>query len=314
MDVSIIISIYNEEENIEKLYNELAVVLRGMGVVYEIIIVDDGSTDSSFSIIKDLSKKDNLVKAVRLKRNFGQTAAMACGIDHAKGDILIFSDADLQNDPNDIPGLLKKLDEGFDMVNGWRRDRKDLLLTRKIPSRIANKIISIIGGVYLHDYGCTLRACRRQVFDSIKLYGEMHRFIPLLASWCGARITEIEVNHRPRKFGRSKYGLMRIPKVLLDLLTAKFLVSFSTRPIYVFGMLGFMALILGLGSSIIVFYRAFVLGRFEATPMIFFMVLFMITGIQFILMGFLAEMITRIYHESRNRPVYLIREEVNFKK
>jgi glycosyltransferase involved in cell wall biosynthesis len=314
MDLSIIIPIRNEEENIERLYNELVPVLKGTGKSYEIIMVDDGSSDSSFSIIKNLSVKDASVKAIKLKRNFGQTAAMACGIDCAEGDVLIFSDADLQNDPKDIPMLLAKLNENYDMVNGWRRNRKDALFTRKIPSMIANKIISIIGGVYLHDYGCTLRACKRQAFDNVKLYGEMHRFIPLLVSWGGARITEIEVNHRPRKFGRSKYGLMRTPKVLLDLLTAKFLVSFSTKPIYVFGTLGVFSLILGLVTSIIVFYRAFVLGRFEATPMIFFMGLFITTGIQFILMGFLAEMITRTYHESQNRPIYLIKEGINLKR
>ena len=311
MELSIIIPIYNEEQNIERLYESLNSVLKRIEKSYEIILVDDGSTDKSFSIVKEISCKDALIKVLKLKRNFGQTAAMACGIEHAKGEVFVFSDADLQNDPADIPKLLEELDKGYDMVSGGRRFRKDALLTRKIPSMVANKIISIVGGVHLHDYGCTLKVCRRDIFDNVKLYGEMHRFIPLLASWGGARITEIPVDHQSRKFGKSKYGLIRIPKVLLDLLTVKFLVSFSTKPIYVFGAIGITSLILGAITTSVVLYRAFVLGRFYASPMIFFMILFLTGGLQFILMGFLAEMITRTYHESQNRAIYTVKETIN---
>ncbi|MBI4228113.1 MAG: glycosyltransferase family 2 protein, partial [Deltaproteobacteria bacterium] len=246
VDLSIVIPVLNEAENLDPLYAQLTLALGNSNKSYEIIFIDDGSTDSSYEILENLQKEDGRVQVIRFRRNFGQAAAFSAGFDYARGDVIITMDADLQNDPLDIPKLLKKLEDGYDVVSGWRIDRKDQFLTRQLPSRIANFIISRMTEVKLHDYGCSLKAYRREVVKNIKLYGEMHRFIPALASWMGIKVSEIPVNHSPRSSGKSKYGLMRTVRVLLDLLTVKFLLGYSTRPIQIFGLLGGLCFSLGL--------------------------------------------------------------------
>lgn len=308
---SIIIPLMNEQDNIEPLYLELNSALRKAAQGYEVIFIDDGSTDDSLAVIKRIQSKDKAVKVVSFKRNCGQTAAIAAGFDFAKGDILITMDADLQNDPSDIPRLVELIDRGYDVVSGWRKARKDNFLLRKLPSYLANKLISVVTKVILRDYGCTLKAYRKDIVKDIKLYGEMHRFLPALAVWAGAKVTEVEVGHRPRVKGRSKYGIGRTFKVLLDLITIKFLMNYSTKPNYVFGGMGIISLLFGLVSLAIVSYRIFVLKRMEATPLVFMMVIFFTVGVQFILMGLLAEVLVRTHFESQDKPVYLIREKIN---
>lgn len=310
--VSIIIPFCNEELSLPALLEELRPVLNQFHKASELILVDDGSTDKGAEIVQKIAEKDSRIKLISFRKNFGQTAAWASGIDHASGQILVFIDADLQNDPKDIPGLVAKLaEEDYDLVSGWRKNRRDKLFTRKIPSFFANKLISFVTGVHLHDYGCSLKAYRAELIKNIHLYGEMHRFLPAYAVIEGARILEIPVSHRPRRCGQSKYGISRTFKVLLDLLTVKFLGGFSTKPIYAFGTLGGLSFLLGLVAFSIVAYRALVLGRAYASPMVFLMVVFLITSTQFIMMGLLAEIIVRIYHESQLKTIYRVRKTIN---
>lgn len=312
--VSIIIPFYNEEESIRPLFIKLMEVFPSLPKGSEVIFIDDGSTDKSNEIVRQLCDKHSFVRCVLLSRNFGQTAAWAAGIQHARGEILVFLDCDLQNDPADIPRLLNKLNEGYDVVSGWRKKRKDKLFTRRIPSWIANALISRITGVRLHDYGCSLKAYRRDVIKDVKLYGEMHRFLPAYTSWAGARTAEIVVEHHPRKFGTSKYGLVRIFKVSLDLITVKFLGSYVTKPIYFFGAIACALFLLGLVTFGIVAYRVLILNRLQATPMAFMMVLFFVTAVQFISIGLLAEIAIRTHYEAQNITAYKVRETWNLEK
>lgn len=308
-NLSLIIPVYNEAENLPILYDCIQEVLRSVPSIWEIIFVEDGSRDHSFDILKSLVEKDpEHVRVVAFRRNFGQTAAITAGIDHAQGEIIVLLDADLQNDPADIPRLLAKLDEGYDLVSGWRKDRKDNRLTRTIPSNLANSLISWVTGVHLHDYGCTLKAYRREVLEGFRLYGEMHRFIPVFAHSVGARITEMPVRHHERKFGRANYGLDRTLKIILDLFTVKFLLNYSHKPMRLFGGAG-MLLISGGGG--LLFYL-FIRRTFEGVPVLgspLFQlgVMFLILGFQSILMGLIAEILARTYHESQSKPTYTVR-------
>jgi glycosyltransferase involved in cell wall biosynthesis len=310
LDVSVVVPLLNEEKNIRPLYKEIGDALAGR-YDYEIIFVDDGSTDGSFAILAELAKGDPRVRVIKLRRNFGQTAAMSAGFDHARGKIICPCDGDRQNDPADIPNLVAKLDEGYDIVSGWRKKRHDKAITRRLPSMIANKLIAYITGVGLHDFGCTLKAYRREVLAETRLYGEMHRFIPALAGWAGARIGELVVNHRPRTAGVAKYGIGRTFKVILDLITVKFLGSYSTKPIYIFGGMGGIC---GFGAAIsglIVLYQKFISDpplSMNRNPLLILTAILIITSVQFILMGLLAEIMVRTYHESQNRPTYVIKE------
>jgi glycosyltransferase involved in cell wall biosynthesis len=309
IDVSVVIPVFNEAENLEDLHRELAAAGAGTGRAVEFIYIDDGSRDDSFAVLKKLQAGDRRVKVIRLRRNFGQTAALAAGFDHARGGVIVTLDADLQNDPADIPRLLAKLDEGFDIVSGWRRDRKDRFLTRRLPSRLANRIISRITGVRLHDYGCTLKAFRREVVKNINLYGELHRFIPAIASTIGVAIAEVPVNHRPRTRGRSKYTIMRTPRVVLDLLTVKFLLSYSTRPLQIFGLFGLVSGVVGLAIALVLSYDRLVLRQgIGNRPLLLLAILLIVIGIQFITLGLLAEIMVRAYHESAAKRIYHIKE------
>lgn len=309
MNISVIVPLLNEEENIEVLYRELIDQLRELGQKFEVIFVDDGSTDRTFEILSKIQKDDSRVKVISFRKNFGQTAALSAGFDHAKGDIIVTLDADLQNDPQDIPKLLEKLNEGYDLVNGWRFDRKDPFLTRRLPSIIANKIISLITRVTLHDYGCTLKAFRKEVTKNIRLYGEMHRFIPAIASGMGISICEVKVNHRARKYGKSKYGISRTIRVILDLITVKFLLSYATRPIQVFGLLGFCSGIIGFAIAIyLTIQRQFFEIPLANRPLLLLAILLIFIGLQFVTLGLIAELQARTYHEAQNKPIYVIRE------
>ncbi len=309
--LSILIPIFNEEESISPLYDRLITALKKTGRPYEVIFIDDGSSDSSLEILLDISKRNPNVKVISLSRNFGQTAALSAGIDFSSGEILIPMDGDLQNDPEDILSLLQKIEEGYDVVSGWRKTRKDPFFTRRFPSMIANKIISSIGGVRLHDYGCMLKAYKRDILKNIRLYGEMHRFIPLYAHWIGARVSEIPVNHFPRRSGSSKYGLSRIFKVVLDLMVVKFLLSYSQKPIYVFGGMGLL-MMLGaiLSGGFAIYLKIFKGISFILTPLPLLSVLLLMLGFLSILMGFLAEILTRTYYESQRKPTYQIKETI----
>ena len=309
MDISVVVPVMDEEESLEEFYSSLKGVLDKLGKSYEIIFIDDGSEDGSFKILKNLAKKDRNILVIKFRTNFGQTAALSAGFKYAQGNIVITLDADLQNDPEDIPKLLKKIDEGYDVVSGWRRKRKDKLLTRRIPSFFANKVISRITGVHLHDYGCTLKAYRREVVENIDLYGQMHRFMPALARWVGASICEVAVRHCPRKYGRSKYGLSRTITVILDLITVRFLLSFSTKPIQIFGLLGIISGAIGFVIGIVlVIQRQLFLVPMGNRPMLFLAVLLIFVGMQFISIGLLGEMQVRTYHESQNKPTYVVKE------
>lgn len=309
MLLSVIIPLLNEEENIPLLYEELKDVLDTLDKQYEILFIDDGSTDKSLELLRDLQNSDSHVVVVSFRKNFGQTAAMAAGFDFALGDVIITMDADLQNDPKDIPRLLEQITAGNDVVTGWRFDRKDTFINRRLPSIIANKIISKTTGVNLHDYGCTLKAFRKEVIKSVKLYGEMHRFIPAIASGMGIDFTEVKVNHRARRFGTSKYGISRTIRVLLDLMTVKFLLSYSTRPIQVFGLMGVVSGGIGfLIALIMTFQRQFFGVPLSDRPLLFLAVLLIFIGIQFISLGLIAELQARTYHESQNKPVYHIKK------
>jgi glycosyltransferase involved in cell wall biosynthesis len=307
-DLSVVVPLLNEQDNIGPLYEQITQTLKDK-YNYEIIFVDDGSSDGSFDILADLQKADNRMRVISFRKNFGQTAALSAGFAHAKGKIIIAIDADLQNDPADMPDMIDKLNEGFDVVSGWRKKRHDNAITRLLPSKTANWLISRITGVKLHDYGCTLKVYRREVLEETKLYGEMHRFIPALASWSGARIAEMTVNHRPRTAGKTKYGIGRTLKVILDLITVKFLGSFSTKPIYIFGGLGLASGIGAIASGWFVIYQKiakdFAINR---NPLLVLTALLITATIQFILMGLLAELLVRTYHESQNRPTYVIKQ------
>jgi glycosyltransferase involved in cell wall biosynthesis len=309
-ELSLIVPVYNEEENLPILMEAICLSLQPLNREWEVIFVDDGSTDRGLDVLKRLVENDpEHVRVLVFRRNFGQTAAIAAGIDHSRGSIIILLDADMQNDPADIPILLAKLDEGYDLVSGWRKDRKDNRLTRTIPSNMANGLISRVTGVHLHDYGCTLKAYRRDSLEGFRLYGEMHRFIPVFAHSIGARITELPVRHHPRKFGKAKYGLERTIKVVLDLFTVKFLLDYSHKPMRIFGGAG---VLLMFGSGILLSYL-FIRKVFEGisilgSPLFQLGVMFFILGFQSILMGLIAELLARTYHESQKKPTYTIRK------
>ncbi|MHB8708283.1 MAG: glycosyltransferase family 2 protein [Desulfuromonadales bacterium] len=312
MRVSLVIPIFNEEENIPGLCAELATVFAAPPFDVEFICVDDGSSDRSFSVLDELAATDSRLKVVRLRRNFGQTAAMSAGFDHATGDVVIPMDGDLQNDPADVVRLLAKLDEGYDIVSGWRKDRQDRMLSRRLPSVLANSLISKMTGVYLHDYGCTLKAYRREVLERINLYGELHRFVPALASQVGAKVTEIPVNHRARQAGKSKYGIDRTLRVVLDLITVKFLLKYSTRPMQLFGKwsaLTFLAA--GASGATTLYMKLFEQLPMNRNPLLVLTAFLLFTGVQFLVLGLLAELVTRTYHEVQDKPVYIVRETLN---
>ncbi len=316
MKVSLVVPCLNEEDNIPRLVEEIDKMGLTLGHELEVILIDDGSRDQTPAIIKALAQRDPRYRAIIFRRNFGQTAAMVAGFDHATGDVIVPLDADLQNDPADIPRLVAELEKGFDVVSGWRKQRQDKLLSRRLPSVLANRLIARVGGVDIHDYGCTLKAYRRSVLDNVRLYGEMHRFIPIHAAWAGARVTELVVNHRPRVAGVSNYGVGRTFKVLLDLLTVKLLGSYATKPIYFFGFYGF--LLLGMGGACGVAVAALKLSQalfdsywqhtFSLGLLGAFLVLL---GVQSVMLGLLAELQVRTYHESQRKPIYLVRESVN---
>jgi len=309
IDLSLIIPVFNEQENLKQLYKEITASCEELDKSYQVVFVDDGSTDNSLDILIEMQKKDPRIRVIRLRKNFGQTAALSAGFDHSQGDIVITLDADLQNDPSDFGKLIHKIEQGYDLVSGWRKKRKDKLLTRRIPSKIANWIISMITRVKLHDYGCTLKAFRRDVIKNINLYGEMHRFIPAIASNIGVSIAEVKVNHRPRRYGKSKYSLMRFIKVVLDLLTVKFLLSYSTRPLQIFGIFGLISGLAGGIIGLILSYQRLILKQGIADrPLLLLAVLLMVIGFQFITLGLLAEILVRAYHESIEKRIYYIRE------
>jgi len=314
-DLSLVIPVYNEEESLCLLFDTIQQALKPLERAWEVIFVDDGSRDKSLDVLQTLVEKDpEHVRLVVFRRNFGQTAAISAGVDYAQGEIIILLDADLQNDPGDIPLLLAKLDEGYDLVSGWRKDRQDNRLTRTIPSNLANGLISWVTGVHLHDYGCTLKAYRRDALVGFRLYGEMHRFIPVFAHSVGARITELPVRHHSRKFGKAKYGLDRTLKVILDLFTVKFLLDYSHKPIRLFGGAG-MLLISGSGILLLYLFIRRLLENVPVlgSPLFQLGVMFFILGFQSILMGLIAELLARTYHESQAKPTYTIRKIFNIK-
>ncbi|MEA3489044.1 MAG: glycosyltransferase family 2 protein [Candidatus Omnitrophota bacterium] len=309
MDISIIIPVYNEENNIGPLFAEIREILDKLGKSCETIFVNDGSTDKTLRELKKVRESDPRVKIINFNRNFGQTPAIMAGFEHSKGEIIILMDGDMQNDPRDIPKLIDKLDSGFDLVSGWRRKRKDSLLLRVLPSKLANRLISVMLKVPLHDYGCTLKAYNRDVIKDIHLYGEMHRFIPAIAGWKGARITELEVNHRARKYGKAKYGLNRTIKVLLDLMLIAFLSEYSTKPIRFFGGLGIISSAMGFLTLLIVIYMKLAnLSDMTGNPLLILSVLFFLVSVQLISMGFLGEINIRTYYESQGKKTYHIKE------
>ncbi len=310
MDVSVIIPVFNEQDNLERLHDEIKTGLKSLSGEYEIIFVDDGSRDVSMEVLLRLRDSDPHVKVISFRKNFGQTAAISAGFDHARGDVVVTMDADLQNDPADIPMLLDKINEGYDLVSGWRYDRKDNWLSRRLPSVLANRLISWATDVKLNDYGCTLKAIRKEVVENITLYGELHRFIPAVASWMGVRIAEVKVNHRPRVAGKSKYGISRVFRVLLDLITVKFLLSYSGRPIQFFGVPGLVCGSLGILLALYLTFQRLVLGiPIGDRPLLLLAVLLIIVGIQFIVFGLLGELQIRTYHESLNKPIYFIKNK-----
>ncbi|GBE12708.1 undecaprenyl-phosphate 4-deoxy-4-formamido-L-arabinose transferase [bacterium BMS3Bbin14] len=309
MKLSVVIPIYNEEENIKALYDELKGVLDSLGHDYEIIFIDDGSSDTSLAVLETIQQQDPRLVVVSFRRNFGQTAAMSAGFDYATGDVIVTMDGDMQNDPHDIPRFLEKMAEGYDLVSGWRHDRQDPFLSRRLPSMLANKIISVVTGVHLHDYGCTLKTFRKEITRGIRLYGEMHRFIPAIASGMGSRVAEVKVNHRPRRFGKSKYGISRTIRVILDLLTVKFLLSYATRPIQVFGLLGIISGGIGFCIALVLTIERQFFGMSLANrPLLLLAVLLIFMGMQFISLGLLGELQARTYHESQNKPIYTVRK------
>ena len=313
MNLSLVVPVYNEEENLPLLYEAVLQTIVPLQQSWELVLVDDGSRDGSLRVLEELAARDpEHVRVVQLRRNFGQTAAIAAGIDHSSGEIVVLLDADLQNDPADIPAMLEKINEGYDVVSGWRINRQDQYLTRTLPSHLANGLISRVTGVNLHDYGCTLKAYRREVITAFRLYGEMHRFIPVYADSIGARIIEMPVHHHPRRFGKAKYGLERTLKVVLDLVTVKFLSSYANKPIYLFGGAGMILIFISLIALLYLFIRRiwFQIGVLTS-PLFQMSTMFAILGFQSILMGLIAELLVRTYHESQNKPTYTVRRVIN---
>lgn len=314
MELSIIIPVYNEEKNLLELYQRTKKVLSGLTSQHEIIAVDDGSIDNSYQVLEKIAQKDGAFRVINLRKNFGQTAAISAGIDASQGKIIVPIDADLENEPEDIPVLLDKLSEGYDVVSGWRKYRwKEKFFTRRSTSRIANWLISKIVGLKLHDYGCTMKAYKKDIIKNIKFYGDMHRFIPAYAMWHGAKIVEIPIRYKPRRHGESKYGIGRTFRVLLDILTVKFLTNYLNRPMHFFGRVGFWLFFFGFLSGLAALYLRFFLDTsLILTPLPLLTVFLIIIGIQFILMGLLAEILIRTYYESQDKPVYLIKNKINF--
>ncbi len=309
LDLSVVVPFFEEEQSIEEFFAELLPVLERMGVSSEVIAVDDGSSDATFARLAEVHRRDPRVRVVRFRRNFGQTAGLAAGFARSRGRVVVTMDGDLQNDPADIPRLVARLGEGFDVVSGWRRSRQDDRLTRILPSQIANRLISWATDVQLHDYGCGIKAYRGEIARSLKLYGEMHRFLPAIAGDLGARVTEMEVNHRPRRLGSSKYGLSRTVRVVLDLFTVKFLSDFATRPIQVFGLIGLAGASLGALLMLVLGFQRLALGvQLGNRPIVLLAILLVVTGLQFITFGLLGEMLARTYHESQGKPIYVVRE------
>ena len=308
-ELSIVIPVHNESPNIKPLYEELTRTLGQFGRAYELLVVDDGSTDDTFEQLAALQSRDPRLRVIRFRRNFGQTAAFAAGIAHARGRLVVTSDGDLQNDPSDIPAMVAMIDQGHDIVCGWRKDRKDTFITRRVPSILANKLISWATGVSLHDYGCSLKVFRSEVIKPLRLYGEMHRFLPAIASQIGVKIAEMEVNHRARRAGVTKYGLSRTVRVVLDLATVKFLLDYSTRPLQIFGLMGIIAG--GLGALItgwLAYVRLFLHQGIADRPLLLLGVMMVFIGVQLVTFGLLAEVMARTYYESQNKPTYVIRE------
>jgi dolichol-phosphate mannosyltransferase len=316
--LSLFLPVYNEEENLRDLNEKIFQAMECLGQSFEVVYVDDGSTDRSLDLLREFAAKDSRVRVISFRRNYGQTAAMAAGIAAARGEVLIPMDADMQNDPADIERLLAKLDEGYDVVSGWRKDRRDALFTRVLPSKLANSLISKISGIELHDYGCSLKAYRREVLKDVQLYGEMHRFIPIYANWAGARVTEIPVAHFPRAAGKSKYGLSRTIKVVFDLVTIKFMASYMTKPLYIFGWAGVLAFAISLFSALFAFLMKFAgwpkHADFIQTPLPVLAMVMLVLGIQLFLLGLIAEMLVRTYHESQGKPIYTIKTKINFEE
>jgi glycosyltransferase involved in cell wall biosynthesis len=311
-DVSVVVPFYNERENLRRLFEDIKRVLEATGKSFEVVFVDDGSTDGSTQVVSEIAHSDARVKLIQFTKNFGQTAAMSAGFDNASGRIYVAIDADNQNDPADIPKLLAKLDEGFDVVSGWRKDRKDKLVTRRIPSVVANRLLSKVTGTKLRDYGCSLKAYRAEYIDSIELYGEMHRFIPAYAAMAGAKVAEVAVNHRPRTMGKSKYGLTRIFKVMMDLFTVKFLSSYMGKPSYLFGGIGSVLCLAGIASALEVIVEKWTSGTFaHKNPFLLLAVFLFFLGVQLVLMGLIAELLVRTYHESQGKKVYLVKRTLN---
>ncbi len=317
-EISIIIPFYNESENIKELVDNVRSVMDSTEWRYEIIAVDDGSTDDTYTVMQEIAAQDKRFKVIKFRRNFGQTPALAAGFDHAQGEKIVTMDGDQQNDPSDIPRLIRKLDEGFDLVSGWRKDRKDPFLSRRLPSIIANRLIQKVTKTPVNDLGCSLKVYRREIAEHIKLYGELHRFLPVLAKWAGARIGETPVKHHPRRFGKSKYGLSRTIRVILDLITVKFLLSFATSPIQIFGAAGIWSIILGIFCGIatvlmrIITIHGAPIRTITRNPLLFIAGVLIVIGIQFIVMGLLGEINIRTYYESQNKSIYIIKESLNF--
>lgn len=308
-EISIVIPLYNEEESIPLLYEQLTATMRALGRTYEVVVVNDGSKDRSMELLRAVHEQDPLWRIISFRRNFGQTAGFAAGFDYACGDIVITMDADLQNDPAGIPLLLDKMAEGYDVVSGWRKDRHDAFLSRRLPSTVANRLVSRASGVKLHDYGCSLKAYRREVVKGIRLYGEMHRFVPAVAAWMGVTVAEVPVPHRPRQFGKSKYGIDRTFRVLLDLITVRFLLGYATRPLHVFGGFGLATAALGVLLGLYLTFVKLALGQdIGNRPLLTLAVLLVIVGVQFIGMGLLGELVVRTYYESQGKSIYVVRE------
>jgi glycosyltransferase involved in cell wall biosynthesis len=307
------VPIYNEEENVRALHESVVAGLSGSGLDYELILVDDGSSDGSYPLLKEVAGINRRVKVIRFRRNFGQTAAMAAGFDAAMGKVIVPMDGDLQNDPSDIPRLMEKIHEGYDVVSGWRRERRDAYINRRLPSMIANSLISRMTSVKLHDYGCTLKAYRREVLEGVNLYGEMHRFVPALASQVGAKVAEIPVKHRERLHGRSKYGISRTMRVILDLITVKFLLGYSTKPIQLFGKWGVYTLFVAILSGAATLYMKIFEGMsMNRNPLLILTAFLLFTGVQFIVLGLLGELNARTYYEAQGKPIYVVKEKLNF--
>ena len=306
--ISIIIPVFNESESIGYLLDEVLNVMQNNKLNCELIVVNDGSNDNTSTVLDELTIKIKELSVISLRKNYGQTAAMAAGFDNTKGEIVITLDGDLQNDPNDIPKLISHINEGYDLICGWRYERKDKLINRRIPSKIANKLIANVTGLKLHDYGCSLKAFKKEIVDDIKLYGELHRFLPVLANIEGAKIKEIKVNHRSRKYGSSKYGIDRTFRVLMDLLTVWFMTKFLTRPMYGFGFFGIISILLSLGMTSYLFIIKLLGNDIGNRPMLMFALILGIAGVQLFSFGLLGELLIRTYHESQNRPIYRVRK------